>query len=281
MYDFKKDGVTQTLLGAYMMCPQRFKLVTGGLAKPESRSMMFGSYFHSLLEQHYSGRKPDVDGWTFPQLTAPNDVEYMRCCAAALLPGYVSRWAVEDKRWLGVQPEKVFDVKFHGYRLRGKIDGIVNTGTGVYLLETKTKSVISEDNLTNRLALDWQSLFYMHAWAIEAGGDVPQGVIYNVIRFPQRTMKNAREFTDTLRKEVASKPEYYFYRWTVEFSTEDIEAFRVELHQKLMELEQRKVWFKNQCACEAPYPCDYVRLCAEGDRKTGLVKRKLFSELAS
>jgi hypothetical protein len=51
-----------------------------------------------------------------------------------------------------------------------------------------------------------------------------------------------------------------------------------ELTQIVLELKERKVWYRNTSACNKGFKCDYINLCKTGDT-AGLLKRKLFSEL--
>lgn len=286
VYSPKIEGISQSLLKDYMICPRRFVLAANRYAQPETKNLVFGTFFHALLEIHYMEHRPlekgdaaaFTDAYDFPKTITAEDAEYMRAVGYVLYEAYAARYRDDFK--YAIIPEHVFDVKADGgYRLRGKMDGIWKAAPDVWLLETKTKSQIGEEGLQKRLALDWQSLFYMLAYWYE-NKKMPRGVIYNVVRFPQRSVAGGYPaFTAALRKDIAAKPDYYFMRWNTEFTMDDIGKFAKELIAKLNELAARKVWYRNECSCDVYGGCPFVNYCATGSLDGLRRKSKLFEEL--
>ena len=267
-YDFQKDGITQSLMSDFMTCPRKYEnsihykidLIP---------ATVFGSFGHKYLECFYSKKDFNFEAYEFPKEVSLDDQEYMRNVGAILFEEYENYYSKEK-----IQPEIVFDVKLKDFRLKGKIDGIKNN----FIFETKFKSQIVENKLQERLLLDWQTNFYMIAYLLKMNM-YPKGVIYNVIRYPKRSIKGSmKTFCDSLQKEIHNKPEYFFLRFETLFNKELIDNFKVELYHKLKYMKDYYPW-KNQCACDLYSGCQYVKLCAKGDTD-GLKKReKMFEEL--
>jgi hypothetical protein len=164
-------------------------------------------------------------------------------------------------------------------RLRGKWDSVDLVGKGkdmkVYLQENKTKGEINEEQLKRQLTFDLQTMFYLVALRIdqtnnmgylavheEKGGFTRKvsiaGVRYNVIRRPLSGGKdsikplkgNAKtpaetmsEYYNRLGGLITDHPEYYFMRWKVEVSPQDVRTF---CHQFLDPcLEQLLDWWNS------------------------------------
>ena len=279
IHNLKNQGITQSLLSNYMTCPQKFVIAVNQYRSIQTNTS-FGTFFHNVLELWYldncSNKKEVlefIDAYIFSKEV--ENSEYMRISGAVLFENYVLRYGKEK-----VSPEILFDTKNNPYnfRLRGKIDGVLMEKKQLFLLETKTKTQINEEGITNRLVLDWQSLFYVNAYYRQFKV-LPAGVVYNVIRYPQRMPKDLCTYAKDLDKEIKSKPDYFFYRWKTEYTLQDIVSFNAELLQKLIELDERKVFYKNQCSCDLYGGCDYLEYCSTG-KLTRLKKQPhLFMEL--
>jgi hypothetical protein len=179
----KLGGVTQSMLGRYLSCPERFRIyAVEGLQVADSFSapMEYGSMWHAceeaiaadqpwekhlteycmkLYNQHPMNREK-VDHW------------YSMC--KAQFPLYVKHWAEHDdmKQRVPLMSEQVFDVPYRlpsgrTVRLRGKFDSVdlVEGGdnAGVWLMENKTKSGIDKQKLQRQLTFDLQTQLYMVA----------------------------------------------------------------------------------------------------------------------
>ena len=160
-------------------------------------------------------------------------------------------------------------------RLRGKMDGVNLVGkgkaAGIYLMEHKTKGDIDEQQMRRQLNFDLQTMTYLvvltelqtQPGQYRLGGEgIPRGVPilgvqYNVIRRPlsggtgtirrHKATKNQPEETyeafyrRLVDDYIAKEPEKWFMRWTVLISKQDIERFKRECLDPI--LEQLCDWY--------------------------------------
>jgi hypothetical protein len=272
-YSFYGDGLTQSLFSDYMLCPRKFAIETHKLAQPSKFVMELGSAGHSALE---NGGKLGL--YKFDRVITKNQKEQIHAILTALIPAYLKYYAKEDEHWSSFK-EYVFDFMFMGVRLRGKIDGIMYLKHIAKIRETKFKSRISEDGLERGLALDWQSLFYVFAYAQVFKKHPIGGVEYDVIRYPTVKDNNLpKELHEKVLQGINDEPENWFKRWETKFTEYDICIFKDDLIAKLIEITNRKVWYRNECSCHGAYPCNFIDYCTQEDT-SNLIKRELFSEL--
>jgi len=192
-YSLEKHGVTQSILSLFGDCRFAAELMLQGWGSPSPRrALQFGSLFHALLENWYAasiarrGSDPGeifratAKAWEKKAAIAGDDPQEIQTdlgMASVMFPGYCKRWEKEDakKKWIAV--ESLFDYQKFSYRLRGKMDGAFKAKDGsVWLLETKTTSVISDEQLQLQLAFNFQNLFYLLALAHRLSVD-PAGVL--------------------------------------------------------------------------------------------------------
>lgn len=190
-------------------------------------------------------------------------------------PFYVKYWAkhpdVKDRTPLF--QEQVFHVPYklpsgRTVYLRGKWDSVDLIGKGktaaIYLQENKTKGKIIEQQLVRQLTFDLQTMIYIISLSYngeirdkmceKAGGDYPiSGVRYNVIRrdCPIRrhkaTGKKDEETKEHFYKRLADDyfeiaPQEWFMRWKVEVQDVDVQRFRRECLDPI--LEQCCWWYE-------------------------------------
>jgi hypothetical protein len=258
-YQIEKNGITKSLLSAYLQCPVRFKLLTNGYSWKPSVSMMLGTYGHKMIETKRKTGKlicpPVKEGKSLEMLIQP--------ILRVLIPAYFQFWSKEEKA--NHQPEVLFDtVRLGEIRLRGKIDDIINVHT---ILDTKFKGRIDEEDIDDLLPLSMDGLFLCYATG-------KHKFIYDVVRYPQikeRRLPNMEKFV----KEVNGSPKDYFKRWEYIFDDQDLELFETELDEHYQRIKTRKRFTRNLSAC---WNCDFVKYCSKGD-KSCLHKSKLFNEL--
>lgn len=181
--------------------------------------------------------------------------------------------------------EKVFDVPYslpsgRAVRLRGKWDGVdlvdgENGSSAVWLCEHKTKGDIKESQIKRQLKYDLQTMLYLAAlkeWQDLDDYGIPirtsdlvdnrvGGVKYNVVKRPlsggkgtivrkKGTKKVAPEtkehYYQRLSDIIKADPQSYFMRWNVAVTTKDIERFRTECLDPVLEsLVDWYDWVKN------------------------------------
>lgn len=188
-------------------------------------------------------------------------------------PEYVKWWAKHPDvvERTPLFQEQVFDVKYalpsgRVVRLRGKWDSVdligKGKGAGIYLQENKTKGDIDENQMKRQLTFDLQTMLYLVSLQ-ETKKQLPAlwkrflshpilGVRYNVIRRPlsggrgtirkhQPTKSNPGGESDAdfyqrlVDDYIAKEPEYWFMRWRVEVSQGDIDRFKRECLDPVLE----------------------------------------------
>lgn len=190
-------------------------------------------------------------------------------------PIYVDYWAkhpdvINRKPLL---QEEVFNVPYklpsgRMVRLRGKFDSVDLIDGGIWLQENKTKGDIDAQLLQRQLSFDLQTGVYLVAldtyWESVFQGPIPPfhdskkiplaGVRYNVIRRPlgggkgsirQKKNQTQDEFYEELGNLIqgATGPEwsvlpdehYFFMRWKVAFTPKDIETFKQQFLNPVLE----------------------------------------------
>jgi len=192
------------------------------------------------------------------------EIEHWYQLCSAQFPVYAEHWAKHPDVG-GRTPllqEYPFKVKYRlpsgrDVLLRGKWDSVDLIGkgkhAGVYLQENKTKSSIHEGQLRRQLSFDLQTMLYVVALReypvkeyLPKGGETAPvlGVRYNVIKRPlhKRGKKETQSdfngrVADMCRRGVNSdnKPETWFARWKVEITEEDVDRFRRECLDPILE----------------------------------------------
>ncbi len=180
-------GVTQSMIGRYLCCKERFRILVIEGLKPHPRfnaPMDFGSMWHSCEEGLASGP------WDSHQWEAkleecvnrmmaqyPRDVEnilHWTSITQELFPVYIEYWAdhPDMQNRTHLLAEQIFDVPYtlpsgRTVRLRGKWDAadlVEDTqNAGIWLQEDKTKSSIDRAKIKRQLTFDLQTGLYLVA----------------------------------------------------------------------------------------------------------------------
>lgn len=284
------EGVTQSMLGAFLVCRERFRVrFIEGLEPADdfNHRIEYGQMWHvceehkttdcqtresfdSLKEyckqlcQRYPMRQTEIEHW------------YNVC--KVQFPIYVDYWQ-EHEETIDRKPllaEQTFTVPYtlpsgRMVKLRGKWDGVSLLKNGIYLDEHKTKGDIDEAMLQKQLTFDLQTMFYtvtLMEW--DGGGVAPhemlpfftrkwpfRGVRYNVIRRPLSGGKGSirkhqakgstpeetdEHFYTRLAAIIMEDPGYFFMRWQVEVTPDEIERFKQQFLNPV--LEQLCDWYE-------------------------------------
>lgn len=305
-----KDGTTQSLMSNFMSCRQRVAYqIQGYQTKRRRTGLAFGSLIHDTLECLYktvrAGGSRDylklvtnhIEAYTDVQLNKAsnageeNDIHTECMKAIAVMTGYLKKWKkdLNQKQWQEVEAE--FDyVDEHGFRRRGKVDGLYKILRELWLLESKTSSNIRPAELMSRLTFDFQTLFYFCAALHTLGKNAKKlkGVLYNVIRNPGlkfRKQDTREDYIERIVEDIAKRPEHYYQRFEILITPSSVQDFQSETHHKMIEfdmwLKGQLPTYKNQTACVAPYQCEFLNLCGSGGSAVGYKKgRILFEELS-
>lgn len=211
-------GITQSLLGRFLVCRDRFRLrVIEGLDSTDrfNHRLEYGNMWHVCEEYNHAGKNWEAALKEYAKGLADRH----RTQGAEVLHWYevckrqFKAYLLHNKKLKlpgvreSVMQEKVFHVPYElpwsgrVVWLRGKWDGAHilskcrEPKPGLWLDENKTKGDIDEQLLVRQLTFDLQTMFYAVAfnqWITKGGKDmsligrVPelQGVRYNVVRRP-------------------------------------------------------------------------------------------------
>jgi hypothetical protein len=278
-----QGGVTQGLLGRFLVCRERFRLLVIEGLKPAddfSHRLFYGNAWHVCEEALAANRSWDraLTEYTSDQckqyrMSQEQIVHWYNVCKIQF-PLYVEFWRKhrDVANRTPLLQEQVFDVPYplpsgRTVRLRGKWDSVdlveSPNSLGVWLMENKTKGEVNEVQLRRQLTWDLQVMFYMSALqSYDWTGDVRveklpkvkfplKGVRYNVIRRPlsggagtirqhKPTKANPQgesrnEFYARLKGIIAEAPDTYFFRWLVTVTPADVEQFRRQCLDPVLE----------------------------------------------
>lgn len=301
-YSLKKTGISQSMLGAFQCCPQRFLFMVNRWKRMEGdRVFEFGNIYHEMLDQAYSkGKVPSnkilsnrINKYAKhrePELSATALDEFNRQLdlAEMILQEYFKFYSDDFKDIHFLEMEEVFEVSFMGNTLRGKKDGkfnYVKKPDVKWMMEHKTKGRVDTDILESVLNFDLQNHFYMLADDIQYNHGT-KNVLYNIIRNPglKQTKKETwKEYVQRIRKDIQSRPEFYFIRYECPYTSKNKKRFENELFEKFKCLQlfiNGKIGFyRNELACKSPYRCEYLDACASGNMVGYIQGDSLFPEL--
>ena len=306
-YDPYKDGMTQGILTTFMRCREEAKNYLEGLEQVRtSAALQFGSLAHRTLENIYrKWKKPPTEKEVGTVLDSvhdefmkeegarlsPEGLENLHTNAAvleAVMPSYFTHNAEDFKthNWLELEEKFCVPSPVPGVNLVGRIDGVHKQKKEVWLFESKTKSRIEEDNLTDALSFDFQTNVYQYA-VRHKYKVTPQGVLYNIIRRPGQKLKkdeNLVAFSKRIQEEVKKDPSYYFLRYEISIPKTEFARFEGELKSIIEEF--LKWWkgdlahYRNTSSCLQRFgPCRFLPKCANNDLGLYNQRKFLFPEL--
>lgn len=224
--------------------------------------------------------------------------------AEIMLYEYFRRWDADlaDLKWVDL--ERTFNVPYklrmdYGYRglesyehfdipVRGKFDGVFLDRKGKHwLFETKTKSLIDDSSIADKLGYELQVMLYL--WAMRHTYDVkPAGVVYNLVRRPllkQKQTEDLPQFLARVAEDVRSRQDFYFIRYNASIAWEEVEAWLPELDGMIRQLyawSQGDFHYRNSQECNGRYGvCEFLPLCSGTGVKEWYTRRtEVFPELA-
>ncbi len=276
-WNIYKDGVTQSIIGRYLSCPEKVHL---GMeerlgAMRTTGALSFGSLVHEALDWLYTGFmknhtkgvalnlkavSADLAVWMKEKLAEDRRIlqeagaateatelslEENFGMAEIVLNAYFRRWTRDYDHYEWLALEKEFCVPYvmpsgNIIPVRGKIDGVMRIRDKLWLFETKTKARIEDEAIVSKLNFDLQVLLYM--WAMQRiYGEKPMGVIYNLIRRPQlrRTQKEMlSEFLERIRVDIETRPEFYFIRYEAAILPHETARWELEFLNIMTSIEQ-------------------------------------------
>lgn len=288
-----EDGLTQSLIGACTCCPLRGRLTARLWRHPKKDAMTnFGSFVHAAIDAFYSrkdwrGRLRAI----YRKILMEGKVDRekaevdMNLCTA-VMNVYESYYRL-DRKLKFIAIEKKFEVSVRGFKRRGKIDGgfyYPQQLKSAWLMEHKTKSRFNETTLLQKVSFDFQNLYYAEAFQ-ESEKISIAGILYNVIRKPQLKLRAGEtygSFLDRVQADIHERKEWYFTRWEITFSPEQLNRWKAEVDAKakwVTEMLTGKVWYRNEHACDQPFECEFLAACSTNSMNGYYQIDELFPEL--
>lgn len=198
---------THSMLKTFRRCPKQaeFKYVHRLKPRMLGSPLKRGTWVHSLLEEHHSGRDWRIVhaklSTQFDNLFDEEKDYYgdMPTEIKVIMESY--EWHYKDDPWKVLETEFQIETEFpDGTIYRGKVDALIENSFGIWVVDHKTHKVLPDQNF--RL-LDAQSALYL--WACLRNKIPVQGFIWNYVRWkapgiPEPIKNNSRlskTITDT------------------------------------------------------------------------------------
>lgn len=306
-YSITREGTSQSLLGSWLSCQQKFVIAVNRLqAARNNGNTNFGTIFHEFLDRTYSmyrdtGKVAGVreiklfstafqeKGEAGGEFSGMDEelVEKNFHMSEIVLSQYIKFWKNDFTDYKFHEIEKVFDVPFHDkYRLRGKRDGmLIAKDKTLWLFEHKTKSRVMEDAIKAMLPMDFQSLFYGTAFTAETGRRI-SGVQYNIIRNSQIKPKKGESLKllgNRLTSEIVKDPSHFFKRYPQAYTAGDFTRFSANLLKILEQIESFEksgsAPIQNYTQCQGQFTCNHLAACTADKLSFYKQKPVLFTEL--
>lgn len=320
VYDVFTHGFTQSMLTAFRTCPIKARMTTEGwrLIGNEGLALIFGNIYHGYQEtvltdlSKIKAKKDrsfsnidwdDVGTRVFATMqddydkASPEVTEHFELgmgMAEVVMPRYFKHWehlyCGRNANFTPVALELEFCVDLGlGIPFRGKIDGILKDKKGkIWLLEHKTKSSISSDEILMTIPRDIQTILYSVAIK-EIYGEFPAGILYNVTRRPglRRSAKETMpDFIKRIAEDVDLRPDWYFMMFEIVNSEADVLRNFELLKQDIkrfrgwaLQAPENDPPYSHSCI-QMTYNCQYLQYCASGKTDTAYLTRSvLFPEL--
>jgi hypothetical protein len=299
--DPRVHGIRQSDLSTFLQCRQQAKLsqyfcLRSIMAK--KAAFVQGSMYHDALEKIYrgirDGKIKDMKGVSTALTGIANDTmknmpddassrEVTEDTLTKLRPvmlAYFQHYQ-DDFNIVWRTIEGRFTVNIApGVKITGTMDGGFMKKKKFCVFESKFRSRIDADNITDVLALDLQLTFYTVAASLY-GYELGKRR-YNIVRKPELRQKQNEgkvEFGDRILEEMTKHPKDYFFREDSDITVDDIKKAKARLTRLC---EEYLAWWDslakgsqdptvldflaNPGHCEHKYGvCEFLPLCANGD----------------
>lgn len=250
MWDLYRDGISYSLLSKFVACRERFRIhaVEGMRVAGSTDHLDFGNVFHKYLELSAKG----FNNFQLQQWRDKNSNDLVGHLGYRIFEVYQDTWRSQDTGISYISSEDVFEVPVYLpsgriVKLCGKYDEVFrkHVSNRLWLQENKTKGQVDEYAISHTLAHNLQTMLYSFTMGTHYN-EHPEGVLYNVIRKPglkQGVKESDSEFIQRVMKDIDKRPEWYFYRWHVEFAPNDVMTFAK--HTLFPLLEQVCLWWES------------------------------------
>ena len=297
------DGFTQSELSTFGACAQKWHWRYNEMidkAGSYSMALMVGTAFHDSMEQFYKtlGKRVNVATLQFEEHVVPSaddyqDLTYWNAVLPMIVRAYTIYYKDDFQLFTVEQIEEEVDVKWEGFRLRGKIDLRFEELNGLFIMDHKTSGRLTKETVAG-WDFRFQFMFYLWLKTIQdpAIKKRLKGYWINAVKKPElRVKKNESipQFAQRCFEDMVAEPEKYFYRERFYVTKDLLEHFEKHVVTPRLNLlraisdPKTPVWLaegilfnKNTDECQhyMGAPCPYIDLCRHGEDKMGFLYRK-------
>lgn len=214
------------------------------------------------------------------------EFEKQRKIIIGMVNGYMKTHTKEFKRWKVKGIESYFNMPINTgfepklknpkqiereFRFSGKIDMVVKTKEGYFVVEFKTVSSLNADYVS-RLDMDSQISGY-----IIGGRRILRkpivGVIYDVIQKPairQKKKETESQYMRRLEDLYKEQRESYYFQTRLYRDKKSLEKFEKELYQVTLDIRRairKDMFYTNPYFCDMRGRCQFFPLCTRGLNK--------------
>lgn len=262
-----KHGLSSSGIKLWMRCQEQFRLhhqedLDG---RYTNEYLQFGLGVHSFLDEYRSkgckhispkqitvitkNVEKELRGTVKPVTKAREEFERMLGLAEVCCRNYQNKWIRDiDKEWIAA--EQTYTVNMFGVKINLTLDGLFKDNTGYWLIDTKTKSRIDEDEIGDTFVHDVQFMLYMAACS-EILDEYPKGIIYDGVRRPglKVTQKDEAEgglsaFLIRVEEDVQKRPDHYFFRLKAKYYQREVEKWKRTQLKSI--LEAIMMWYERK-----------------------------------
>lgn len=287
--------LSQSAISRFLECRRKAKLSMEWIPKKSSRALRYGSFYHAMIEeatkiaikykrpptekeiekaiQQYVKKWEDDNQSLRLDKTISQEMMIDQALIKVSILAYINNYAKDfDGTLTWISLEHKFEIPYRGIMMYGYIDSVYTDKHGLRIMETKTKSRISQD-IVDLLHLDLQTFYYAHAYFL-ATGKFPGGTVYNICRKYEGKIKvneSANDMAIRFAEDLAKRPEHYFQRIPTLISREEYDNW-VEFTLNPL-IDDYKGWragtspdYCNPTQCEGRYgSCDFLPICSRGE----------------
>lgn len=272
-WSYYDHGISASGLQLFLRCPEQFRLnhQEDYDARYCNTYLQFGTAIHLVLHearQRLIGK--DAGSNVPPQsrdavkkvlsslekdLTddvAPNEKsrqEFETQLGLATIVGfqYGQKWWMRDRQKKWIDSEREFSIDYDDTHLNGTMDAVFEDGNGYWILDTKTKSQVNEDNIQDSFIHDVQFMLYMVA-GNHIYGDYPRGIIFDGVRRPGQKItqkdKDFHQWLDRVEQEVIKEKDHYFFRFKAEYGKGEVKKWEEQQLKPMLRL--LKMWYEKE-----------------------------------
>lgn len=310
-YRIGRDGISQSLMSNWT-CRVKFCLACQRWTTPDKgKTTYYGTMCHDICEAIYKGGKMlssrEID-FVINKFIRKNkeklliwtdgNIEFSAATVKTVMGKYCDIYESDFKLMNIVEVENKFCTRMEQrgldlpYIIRGKIDMLFSYKKSpevLFLMEHKSMGTVNEKVLKSRLPIDKQNLFYLTDLSLE--GKSVNSILYNIIRRPQIKMggeESIVDFCTRLGADINSRPDFYFMRYPIYYTPEDLTRYEEQLYLKFNEIDLftkgELPLYRNESSCESayngtPFLCEYIDVCQSNDLRGFIQQNSLFPEL--